>query len=73
MLTYKFTSTFYRVFKVNFKAIVCVSQVVIKGMIESKKGGVIINTSSQASTVIVSFSNMRKFFSGILLIFSKNN
>ncbi|XP_065213463.1 L-xylulose reductase-like [Planococcus citri] len=38
-------------FNVNFKSIICVSQIVAKGMIESKRGGSIINVSSQASKI----------------------
>ncbi|XP_065210098.1 L-xylulose reductase-like isoform X2 [Planococcus citri] len=38
-------------FNVNFKSIICVSQVVAQKMIENKRGGVIINASSQASKI----------------------
>jgi L-xylulose reductase len=38
-----------RIFNTNVKPIICVSQVVAKGMIASGKGGSIVNISSQAS------------------------
>ncbi|GLG99580.1 Dehydrogenase/reductase SDR family protein 7-like [Gryllus bimaculatus] len=40
---------FDRSFAVNVKAIINVSQVVVRGMIDRKKGGSIVNLSSQAS------------------------
>ncbi|XP_064636286.1 L-xylulose reductase-like [Lineus longissimus] len=40
---------FDTLYNTNVKSIICVSQVVAKGMIESGKGGSIVNMSSQAS------------------------
>lgn len=41
-----------RSFAVNVKAVINVSQVVVEGMIQRKKGGSIVNISSQASQVL---------------------
>lgn len=40
-----------RMFEVNVKAVINVSQVVAKGMIKQGRGGSIVNISSQASKV----------------------
>jgi hypothetical protein len=42
-----------RLFAVNVKAVINVSQVVVEGMIKRKSGGSIVNVSSQASQVYV--------------------
>ena len=47
--------TFYRIFNVNLKAVVNVSQVVAKRMVADKTGGSIVNVSSQ---VLKSINNM---------------
>ena len=40
---------FYRIFNVNLKAVVNVSQVVAKRMVADKTGGSIVNVSSQVT------------------------
>ncbi|PRP89446.1 Diacetyl/L-xylulose reductase [Planoprotostelium fungivorum] len=42
-----------RVMNVNVRQVVVVSQIVAKGMVERKKGGTIVNVSSQASSVAI--------------------
>lgn len=46
----------FRLMNVNVKAMLNVSQVVAKKMIDAKKGGAIVNISSQASKVIITVS-----------------
>lgn len=50
-LTYIFSFHHYRTFDVNVKAVLNISQVVARKMVENKTLGTIVNISSQASKV----------------------